>query len=362
MSRYERPNIARMQGYAAGEQPQDDSSIKLNTNENPYPPSPKVAEALVAFATEQLRIYPQPDARTLRQAIADHHNLEIDHVVVTHAGDEALRLAVTTFVSPDGVVASTEPTYSLYPVLAQIQGAQMFTQELAEDWSLPADFADNVNEAGAQLTCVVNPHAPSGHFAEIDSLRKLADQLNGVLLVDEAYTDFVATEAAANATGLVQDLENVLVLRTFSKGYSLAGLRLGYLLGHPSLIEPILEKTRDSYNVDAISQAIGLASIKDQSYARKTWQDVRRDRETLAASLEQLGCQVAPSQTNFLLARVPEFASAENLYQELKAAGILVRYFATPRLRDSLRITVGTPDQNDRLLSQLAALLTHSAP
>ncbi|NCF77662.1 MAG: aminotransferase class I/II-fold pyridoxal phosphate-dependent enzyme [Proteobacteria bacterium] len=346
-----------MQGYASGEQPEDGRSIKLNTNENPYPPSPRVAAALASFATEQLRIYPQPDARLLRQAIAEHHNISIESVVITHAGDEALRLAITTFVPPDGVVASTEPTYSLYPVLAQIQGASMFTQALSADWSLPSDFAAKVNAAGAQLTCVVNPHAPSGYFTAIEQLRELANDLTGVLLVDEAYADFVDTQDATDATGLVGERDNVLVLRTFSKGYSLAGLRLGYLLGHPSLIQPILEKTRDSYNVDAISQAVGLASIQDQDYAQQTWVAVRKDREVLAGGLHALGFSVAASQTNFLLAKAPEGAVAESLYLSLKASGILVRYFATPRLRDSLRITVGTPEQNAQLLEQLKILL-----
>lgn len=357
MSQYERPNIAQMQGYASGEQPEDGRSIKLNTNENPYPPSPRVAAALASFATEQLRIYPQPDARLLRQAIAEHHNVSVDNVVITHAGDEALRLAITTFVPPDGTVASTEPTYSLYPVLAQIQGASMSTHALSADWSLPSDFAVKVNAAGAQLTCVVNPHAPSGHFTAIERLRELASDLTGVLLVDEAYADFVDIQGTADATDLVRERDDVLILRTFSKGYSLAGLRLGYLLGHPSLIQPILEKTRDSYNVDAISQAVGLASIQDQDYAQQTWAAVRKDREVLATGLHALGFSVAASQTNFLLARVPADADAESLYEKLKASGILVRYFATPRLRDSLRITVGTPEQNAQLLSLLETLL-----
>jgi histidinol-phosphate aminotransferase len=278
-------------------------------------------------------------------------------VVVTHAGDEALRLAVTTFVPPGGVVASTEPTYSLYPVLTQIQGARMVSQDLAADWSLPADFAKTVNRAGAQLTCVVNPHAPSGQFTAISRLEALAKALQGVLLIDEAYADFVTTEGAADASALVQDLDNLLILRTFSKGYSLAGLRLGYLLGHPSLIQPILEKTRDSYNVDAISQAVGLAAIQDQAYAKQTWQAVRQDRDILAAGLRQLGFDLPDSQTNFLLTQVPSVRSAEQLYQALKDAGILVRYFATPRLRDSLRITVGTPAQNELLLQELRQIL-----
>ena len=359
MSQFERPNIAQMQGYTSGEQPQDGRSIKLNTNENPYPPSPEVSAAIKTFATEQLRVYPQPDAKLLRQAIADHHGVGIDSVVVTHAGDEALRLAVTTFVASGGVVASTEPTYSLYPVLAQIQDAQMFTRELAADWSLPDDFADAVNAAGAQLTCVVNPHAPSGYLNSHAALELLAEQLDGVLLVDEAYADFVDTDGPRSIAERVTERENLLVLRTFSKGYSLAGMRLGYLLGHPSLIQPILEKTRDSYNVDAISQAVGLAAIKDQAYAQQTWADVRRDRETLAGGLTAMGFNVSSSQTNFVLARAPQDAAAADLYQALKDAGILVRYFNTPRLRDCLRITVGTPEQNRRLCDHLAHLLGH---
>ena len=227
-------------------------------------------------------------------------------MVVTHAGDEALRLAVTTFVAPGGVVASTEPTYSLYPVLAQIQDARMFTLDLDDDWSLPNDFASKVNTAGAKLTCVVNPHAPSGYLNNIPTLQRLAEQLEGVLLVDEAYADFVDVDETSSMAALVTEHENLLVLRTFSKGYSLAGLRLGYLLGDPSLIRPVLEKTRDSYNVDAISQAIGLAAIEDQTYAQKTWACVRRDRKILAAGLTALGFSVAASQTNFVLAQTPK--------------------------------------------------------
>jgi len=214
VSQFERPNIAKMQGYTSGEQPQDGRSIKLNTNENPYPPSPHVAAALKAFASDQLRVYPQPDARALRQAIADHHEISVDSVVITHAGDEALRLAVTTFVAPGGVVASTEPTYSLYPVLAQIQDARMFTLDLDDDWSLPNDFASKVNAAGAQLTCVVNPHAPSGYLNNIPTLQGLAEQLEGVLLVDEAYADFVDVDEPSSSKACSWSTKPTRILST----------------------------------------------------------------------------------------------------------------------------------------------------
>ena len=233
----------------------------------------------------------------------------------------------------------------------------MFTLDLHDDWSLPNDFASNVNAAGSQLTCVVNPHAPSGYLNNMPTLQRLAEQLEGVLLVDEAYADFVDVDETSSMAALVTEHENLLVLRTFSKGYSLAGLRLGYLLGDPSLIRPVLEKTRDSYNVDAISQAIGLAAIEDQTYAQKTWACVRRDRKILAAGLTALGFSVAASQTNFVLAQTPKNESALHLYQTLKDEGILVRYFNTPRLKDALRITVGTPEQNHLLLDQLDQLI-----
>ena len=358
MSQYLRPNIAQMRGYSSGEQPSDEQTIKLNPNENPSPPSPKVAEALANFSSEKLRIYPAPSAAPLRQAIADHHNLDADQVVVTHAGDEALRLAVTTFVEPDGVVASTEPTYSLYRVLAQIQDAKMHTQDLLADWSLAGDFADQANSAGAQLTCVVNPHAPSGFLNSATKISQLARALDGVLLIDEAYADFVHEEANYNISPLLEKHDNLLILRTFSKGYSLAGLRLGYLLGPKSLIQPIAEKTRDSYNVDAISQSIGKAALEDQTYARATWQRVREQRDALAKALADRGFISPPSATNFLLATVPAPLNAQQLYLQLKDEGILVRYFDTPRLHDQLRITVGTAEQQQRLLAAMDKLIT----
>ncbi|MEC7990495.1 MAG: aminotransferase class I/II-fold pyridoxal phosphate-dependent enzyme, partial [Pseudomonadota bacterium] len=189
MSQYQRPNIQRMQGYRWGEQPQDDQCIKLNTNENPYPPSPAVAQALAEFSSASLRTYPQPTADELREQIAKLHNLDKEHVVMTHAGDEALRLAITTFVDPGAAFASADPSYSLYPVLAQVQDARIVSIELNADWSLPRDFAAQVNAANAQLTCLVNPHAPSGQLTASAQLHEVADNINGVLLIDEAYAD-----------------------------------------------------------------------------------------------------------------------------------------------------------------------------
>ncbi len=356
---YERDNIRRMQGYQWGEQPQDGDAIKLNTNENPYPPSPHVQQALSSLDVAALRRYPRPTADPLRDRLALMHGLTRDHVLVVHGGDEGLRLAMTTFVDPGATFAMAEPSYSLYPVLAQIQDARLFTVELNHDWQPPEDTAARLNEAGARLTCLVNPHAPSGTLTPPERLLEIARAVDGVLLVDEAYVDFVDPALRHDLTHAVRELPNLLLLRTFSKGYSLAGLRLGYLLGHPDLIHPMLSKTRDSYNVDVISQALGEAAVQDREYAEKTWADVRAAREGLRHGLTQIGLPSSPSQSNFLLVQVPADArlSARELYEHLKSRGILVRYFDAPRLADCLRISVGTPMQNQSLIAALGEVL-----
>ncbi len=356
---YERDNIRQMTAYQWGEQPETGDILKLNTNENPYPPSPAVQRALDTFTVDQLRRYPPPTADGLRHRLAELHEIRTDNIVITNGGDEALRLALTTFVAPGSAFGMLEPSYSLYPVLANIQDATIVRQALDESWDLPRDFAHQMNEAGANLCCIVNPHAPSGTLIDPDRIGQLASDLNGVLLVDEAYVDFVDPALRHDLVRLIDAFDNLLLLRTFSKGYSLAGLRLGYLLGAADLIDPILTKTRDSYNVNGISQRLGEAAIGDQAYAEETWRRVRTARRALRDRLLELGFGVGISQTNFLLAEVPLDApkSAQEIYQALKEEGILVRYFSGSALEDKLRITVGTDRENERLTNALARLL-----
>lgn len=349
-----------MAGYASGEQPDDELTIKLNTNENPYPPSPQVNEVLNQFNPASLRRYPPATALTFRRLAAELHGLDPENVIATRGGDELLRLVITTFVDPGEKIGMTDPTYSLYPVLAQIQDCPIVEVPLLDDWTLPGEFARSMNDAKVKLTFLVNPHAPTGALLPIDLVSELASKLDSILLLDEAYIDFVDHDY--QTSHLVKQHDNLVILRTLSKGYSLAGLRFGYGLANHSLIEPMLSKTRDSYNLDLISQLIAEAAISDQGYASGNWVKVITERARLKDQFHALGLFCNNSQANFLLVTIPDSVncSAADLYKNLKERHILVRYFNTERLDDKLRISIGTRAENDQLLSTLGELLNPS--
>ncbi|HEY6598807.1 MAG TPA: histidinol-phosphate transaminase, partial [Pseudomonadales bacterium] len=286
---YERETIRRMHGYTFGEQPDGDDAIKLNTNENPYPPSPAVDAALKRFDARVLRRYPPPTADRFRALAAERHGVSIDQLIVTNGGDELLRLAVTTFLDRGDVFGTADPSYSLYPVLADIQGCRVHALPVDADWNLPRTFARQMNDAGARLVCIVNPHAPSGQLVSPDVIAEIANEFKGVLLIDEAYVDFVDPALGHDMVETVRTFDNVLLLRTLSKGYSLAGLRFGYGIGSRTLIEPMLTKTRDSYNVDTIAQTIACAGFADLEYAADTWSRVRAERRRLCDALRLRG-------------------------------------------------------------------------
>lgn len=355
---YERDTIARMSGYLPGEQPARTVVAKLNTNENPYPPCDAVMDSLRGIGGDALRRYPSAMADGFRAEAARVHGLAPENVIATNGGDELLRLAITTFLEPGDQLGIAEPGYSLYPVLAALNASPLFRVPLADDWSLPADSAERWNDAGIRLAMLVNPHAPSGRLTPVAAIEPIARAFRGVLLLDEAYVDFIDPELGYDSTPLVRDLPNVLLLRTMSKGYSLAGLRFAYGLGAATLIEPMLTKTKDSYNVDAVSQTLATASLRHRDEAARTWQAVRAERTRLAAALADRGYACPPSQTNFLLATVPpaHAGNAQAVYRALADDGIYVRWFDQDRLRDKLRITVGTPQENDALLAALARI------
>jgi histidinol-phosphate aminotransferase len=351
---YFRENIEKAKGYEPGFQPpassiedRASSIVKLNTNENPYPPSPKVMKVLSEISPEQLRRYPDPMGIAFREAAAEVNGVAPDYIMCCNGGDELLKMAFQAFCDENRPVAYPVPTYSLYPVLAKLQNCRAVEIPFDNEFNLPAKLAGT----GAALTIVCNPNAPTGSFINVDELASLADEASGVLLIDEAYVDF----AEKNCTALVKDFDNVIILRSMSKGYSLAGLRFGYAIAKPDLITGLI-KVKDSYNVDAVSITIAAAAIRDQDYFRKTVEKVIAERTRLTGQLRNLGFDVPDSSSNFILAECKNSRAAE-IYEKLTRRNIFVRYFAYPELKEKLRITIGTPEQNDTLLSALKEIL-----
>jgi histidinol-phosphate aminotransferase len=345
---YFRENIEKAGGYKPGFQPAETDVVKLNTNENPYPPSPNVMKVLSEISPEQLRHYPDPMGSAFRQAAAEVNGIGPDHIMCCNGGDELLRIAFEAFCDENRPVAYPVPTYSLYPVLAELQNCKAIEVPFDGEFNLPAKLA----ESHAGLTIVCNPNAPSGSFINVDELASLADEASGVLLIDEAYVDF----AEKNCTALVKDFDNVVILRSMSKGYSLAGIRFGYTIAQPDLIAG-LAKVKDSYNVDAVAVAVATAAVRDQDYFRKTVEKVKAERTRLTGQLRSLGFDVPDGSSNFILATCRNGKAVE-VYEKLTKRKIYVRYFAYPQLKDKLRITVGTAEQNDRLLSALKEILS----
>ncbi|MBD1911760.1 MULTISPECIES: histidinol-phosphate transaminase [unclassified Leptolyngbya] len=351
---YFRPAIDNMAGYVPGEQPKPGTKIiKLNTNENPYPPSPKVMEVLRDLDSEYLRRYPDPYARDFCQAISDALGVPADWIIVGNGSDDVLNLLVRACAEgSDRKVVYPMPTYVLYKTLSAMQPAEVVEVPYADNFQLP--IQELIAAKGA-ITFIASPNSPSGHTVPLNDLRELAQGVSGVLVVDEAYVDF----AESSALPLVQEFDNVIVLRTLSKGYSLAGLRMGFGVANPQLLSGLF-KVKDSYNIDAIAIMLGAAAMRDQAYKNACADKVKVSRTTLTADLKNLGFTVLESQGNFVLA-TPLDGNAEFLYTGLKERGILVRYFKQHGLENKLRISVGTDEQNQILMEALVSLLNKRA-
>ncbi len=340
-----RDHVAQSSGYTPGEQPRaGDRIIKLNTNENPYPPSPRVAEALADFPVESLRRYPSPMADQFREVAAQLYGLSPAQVLAGNGSDDILNIVLRAYLDPGDVLAYPDPSYSLYPVLAQIHGVRLAPVPWVANWALPINA---LASSGARVLFVTNPNAPSGTLVPTNTLRDLAKAFAGLVLIDEAYVEF----ADESGLALLADCPNVVLSRTLSKSYSLAGLRFGYAMGAAQVIAE-LAKVKDSYNCDAISIAAAVAALQDQPYARSCWAKVKTERSRMTAELVGRGFDVIPSQTNFLFAR-PSSGDGAQLYAHLKQRGILVRHFDKPGLADRVRITVGTHEENTELLAAL---------
>ena len=349
MANYFRSNIRAMSGYRPGEQPGDYGFIKLNTNENPYPPSPKVYAALRKTIGASLRLYPQPMSDSLCAAAAAAYGIKKENVVAGNGSDELLSIILRCFVEAGDRVAYPVPTYSLYDTLVEIQAGVAVRVPFPEDFAVPEELA----RQDARLTILCNPNAPSGTLVPLAEIAKLARQVAGILVVDEAYVDFAASEGAS-AIPLIQQLPNLIVLRTLSKSFSLAGMRIGLAFASPEIVAG-LNKVRDSYNLDRLSIAAGAAALEDMAWMKRNAARLQRSRQRLGQGLERLGYQVYSSHANFILARQRD-KNLRPVYEELKRRKILVRYFDAPGLRDCLRITVGKPKEVRVLLDELAAI------
>ena len=345
------PHIREVHAYVPGEQPSRREWTKLNTNENPFPPSPKVKAAIEA-AVEGLAFYPQPDSARLREAVALHHGLSSDQVLAGNGSDDVLNLLIRVFGGRDRPVGAMDPSYSLYPVLCRIQNAPFHVIPYDSTMKLPVEA---VAKSGVNLFFLTSPNAPTGVGYTTSELTQVAETFPGILVIDEAYAAF----ASEDAIPLLEEFPNVVITRSFSKSHGLAGLRVGYALGSPQVIE-LLDRVRDSYNLDALAQAGAIAALQDTDYLKTTVQAVIGLREDHRRFLEKLGWATFPSQSNFLCARPIDGRGrsgkevAADCFGFLKEQKILVRYFPRqPLVSSYLRISVGTRQQMQNLQDHL---------
>ncbi len=342
-----RSNILAMEGYTPGEQPRDDGFIKLNTNENPYPPSPRVLDAIrQALTGDRLRKYPDPVGLLFRQTAARVLNVDPDGILIGNGSDDILTIITRTFVPEGGLVVSPTPSYLLYRTLAELQGARFETVPYLPEWTLPSPWP----HPRADLTFVANPNSPSGTVVAIAALERFAGALDGPLVLDEAYVDFADNHGLELASR-----SNVVVTRSLSKSYALAGIRFGFAVSTPGVVRELM-KVKDSYNCDVLSLVAATAALEDENYLRETRDRILATRRHLTLRLAQLGFEVVPSQANFVWSRRKD-RLVKPIYEELKLRKILVRWMDYPGYGDGLRISVGTDADIARLLEQLATIL-----
>jgi histidinol-phosphate aminotransferase len=343
-----RPAIRAMAGYTPGEQPRDDGIVKLNTNENPYPPSPRVIAAIEeVLHNDKLRKYPDPLGTHFRQTAGRVLGVDPDGVLIGNGSDDVLTIITRAFVPEGGLVVSPTPTYLLYNTLADIQGARFESVPFVDGWRLPKPWPI----PDAHLTFVPNPNSPSGTMVALDALEQLSNELQGPLVIDEAYADFAEWNALAWKAMRLTLLPNVIVTRSFSKSYSLAGLRLGFAVTAPTVVRE-LNKVKDSYNCDALSLAGGAAALDDQAYFQIIRAKVIATRERMQQTLPGLGFEVTPSHANFVWCTRKD-RPVKAIFEELKKRNLLVRYMDYRPHGDGLRISVGTDAEIDRLFDEL---------
>ena len=351
MSRYWSDVVNTLTPYVPGEQPQRDKLVKLNTNESPYPPSPRVLEAISAVNADALRLYPDPESVELRQAIATRSGLQAEQVFVGNGSDEVIALAFMALLKHSLPLYFPDVSYSFYPVWSAMFGVAFSTIPLEADYSIDPSAYPKKNGG----IIIPNPNAPTGMLMSLDTIRALLMRSDeSVVVIDEAYIDF----GGESATQLVDQYDNLLVVQTLSKSRALAGLRVGFAMGNKTLIEALcrVKNSFNSYPLDIVAQRAALASVLDEDYFRHSCKRVINSRETLCSALCELGFNVLPSSANFVLASHSQYA-ASDLFARLRDQGILVRYFDKPRIDNYLRITIGTEEDNQAFLSALEYLL-----
>jgi histidinol-phosphate aminotransferase len=348
IQKFFRGEIAAMKPYTPGEQPQFGKVIKLNTNENPYPPSPKVIEA-IQNAALRLERYPDPIGTSFRIAAADVLGVDPDMILCGNGSDDCLTILTRAFVGAGQKLRLPYPSYILYRTLAELQGSQFEEVQFDANYQLPPAFYESSQQL--KLIYLPNPNSPSGTLVDHDAILKLAHSVDCPVVVDEAYVDFADT----NCIGLVRQNPKIIVTRTLSKSYALAGLRFGYLVAHPEIVST-LRKVKDSYNTDMLSLAGATAAISDQNWLRENVRKIIATRQRMVAELRHLGFSVTESHANFVWCTRTD-RSLKHLYEQLKQNGILIRYMDYAGWGDGLRISVGSEEQIDALLVVMKQIL-----
>ncbi|MCX7766830.1 MAG: histidinol-phosphate transaminase [Candidatus Sumerlaeia bacterium] len=342
--------IINLTPYVPGEQPREQGFIKLNTNENPYPPSPTVIKALKRVLREKVRLYPDPESLEVRRIAGQRWGLAPEQIFVGNGSDEVLRLIFQCYLCAGDSVGSIYPTYILYETLANLFGAKTVFYELNPDLSLPEQFTRRLPH---KIICIANPNPPYGTLYEIEQIADICRKNPAsIVLIDEAYIDF----AKNNALSLLDEFKNIIITRSFSKSYGMAGLRIGFALAQPEIIANFY-KAKDSYNVNALAQVAAITALKDNNYYRHNIQKILAGRRWLTDRLNKLGFSIPPSEANFIFAQW--HGNARWIYEELKKRKILVRFFNHPRLANGLRISIGTMKENKILVSALKEILKY---
>ena len=345
---YVRPQIAAMKGYVPGLQPDPGQKyLKLNSNENPYPPSPRVKEVLQRLNYDELRIYPDPVSLELREKLGKLHGFPASQIICGNGSDDILNIVIRTFASPGDAIGFYEPTFPLYKVLGVIQGGRNIAIPLAEPYDSPP-----APPAEVKVFFLANPNSPVGFTYPLSLVRSLAREIKGILVVDEAYVEF----AAENALGLVREFENVVIVRTVSKSYSLAGARLGYAIGREDFIQEMF-KVKDPFNVTRLTQAVVSAALDGQEYFWKNISKVVEVREWFSKEARALGYRIIPSQGNFVFPQPPQKGRGVKFYQALFDRRVLTRHYDEEGLRDGVRMTIGTREDMEMALQAMKDIL-----